>query len=50
MSKKKNKAIKKIKDDAHAHLDITNKNIRLSLDSEIGAVCHSFFLTRKDKC
>ena len=47
ISQRTNKAIKKIKDKAHAHLDITNKKIRLSLDSEIGAVCHSFFITRK---
>ena len=47
ISQRTNKAIKKIKDNAHAHLDITNKKIRLSLDSEIGAVCHSFFVTRK---
>mgnify|MGYP001213748318 CR=1 FL=1 len=47
INQKNNKVLKKIKDDAYGHLDITNKKIRLSLDSEIGAVCHSFFITRK---
>ena len=33
--------LKKIKEESYCHLDITNNKIRLSLDSEIGAVCHS---------
>ena len=41
-----NKILKKIKDESYGHLDITNKKIRLSLDSEIGAVCHSFSTTK----
>ena len=42
-----NKILKKIKEESYGHLDITNKKIRLSLDSEIGAVCHSFSVTKK---
>ena len=46
-NQRKNKELKKIKDESYAHLDITNKRIQLSLDSEIGAVCHSLFTFRK---
>jgi len=41
-----NKILKKIKDESYGHLDITNKKIRLSLDSEIGAVCHSLSIKK----
>jgi len=43
-----NKILKKIKEESYGHLDITNKKIRLSLDSEIGAVCHSLYSTKTD--
>ena len=46
-NKRTNKVLKKIRDESYAHLDITKKRIELSLDSEIGAVCHSFFTSRK---
>jgi len=39
--------LKKIKDESYGQLDITEKRISLSLDSEIGAVCHSFFISRR---
>jgi len=42
-----NKFLKKIKEESYGHLDITNKKIRLSLDSEIGAVCHSYSNAKK---
>ena len=47
IDQRNNKMFKKIKEEAYCHLDITNNKIRLSLDSEIGAVCHSFFMTKK---
>lgn len=47
ISRRTNKILKNIRDESFAHLDITNKRIQLSLDSEIGAVCHSFFDSRK---
>jgi len=47
INQRTNKVLKKIRDESYAHLDITNKRIQLSLDSEIGAVCHSFFTFRK---
>lgn len=47
MDQRNNKMLKKIKEESYCHLDITNNKIRLSLDSEIGAVCHSFFMIRK---
>ena len=46
-NKRTNKVLKKIRDESYAQLDITKKRIELSLDSEIGAVCHSFFNSRK---
>ena len=46
-NKRTNKILKKIRDESYAQLDITKKRIELSLDSEIGAVCHSFFTSRK---
>ena len=46
-NKRTNKVLKKIRDESYAQLDITKKGIELSLDSEIGAVCHSFFNSRK---
>ncbi len=46
-NRRTNKVLKKIRDESYAHLDITKKRIELSLDSEIGAVCHSFFISRK---
>jgi len=47
INQRTNKVLKKIKNESYAHLDITKKRIQLSLDSEIGAVCHSFFTSRK---
>ena len=47
INQRNNKILKKIKEEAYGHLDITNKRIRLSLDSEIGAICHSFFNIKK---
>ena len=47
IDQRSNKMLKKIKEESYCHLDITNNKIRLSLDSEIGAVCHSFFMIRK---
>ena len=47
MDLRTNQILKNIKDESYGHLDITNKKIRLSLDSEIGAVCHSFSVTKK---
>ena len=47
INQRNNKMFKKIKEEAYCDLDITNNKIRLSLDSEIGAVCHSFFMIRK---
>ena len=48
INQRNNKILKKIKEEAYGHLDITNKKIRLSLDSEIGAICHSFSNIKKD--
>ena len=39
--------LKKIKEEAYGHLDITDKKIRLTLDSEIGAICHLFSTIKK---
>ncbi len=47
INQRTNKVLKKIKNESYAHLDITKKRIQLSLDSEIGAVFHSFFTSRK---
>ncbi len=47
IDRRTNKMLKKIKEESYGHLDITNKKIKLSLDSEIGAVCHSLFVTKK---
>ncbi len=47
IDQRNNKLLKKIKEDSYCHLDITSNKIRLSLDSEIGAVCHSLFMIRK---
>ena len=47
IDRRTNKMLKKIKEESYGHLDITNKKIRLSLDSEIGAVCHSLSITKK---
>jgi len=47
IDRRTNKMLKKIKEEAYGHLDITNKKIRLSLDAEIGAVCHSLSITKK---
>ena len=47
INKRTNKVLKKIKDESYGQLDITEKRISLSLDSEIGAVCHSFFISRR---
>ena len=46
IDRRTNKILKKIKDESYGHLDITNKKIRLSLDSEIGAVCHSISIKK----
>ena len=46
-NKRTNKVLRKIRAESYAQLDITKKRIELSLDSEIGAVCHSFFNSRK---
>ena len=48
INQRTNKILKKIKEEAYGHLDITNKKIKLSLDSEIGAVCHSLSTIKKD--
>ena len=45
---RKNKYLKKVKKESNIHFDITNKKIKLSLDSEIGAVCTSLFNFKKD--
>ena len=42
-----NKTLRKMKKEAYGHLDITTKKIRLTLDSEIGAVCHTLSITKK---
>jgi len=42
-----NKNLKKIKEESYGEIDITRKRIKLSLDSEIGAVCHSFYNFKK---
>jgi len=47
IDRRTNKMLKKIKEESYGHLDVTNKKIRLSLDSEIGAVCHSLSITKK---
>lgn len=45
---RKNKHLKKVKKESNIHFDITDKKIKLSLDSEIGAICTSLFNFKKD--
>ena len=47
INQRTNKILKKIKEEAYGHLDITDKKIRLTLDSEIGAICHLFSTIKK---